>query len=519
MADKPIIRTTESQTVTMPVGEGVANTTKEVDDIMSEEAVGAFLQKKGVNLETGERNAPVKEDRKEHEPATPEQKKELETMIDSEGGGKDKTKEPDKKDADKATSGKDAVDKEANEEASKQGEEAIEKPKEQKKFDDLSDDGINREVESLKTGKRETKERFSTILRELKAEREAGNMTKKEYEASKAEINALKAKLEEASKGVKIPEDVIKQQQTEREELAMFRRQYDLERDPQVKKEFDDLIKSNEDGICKTLSEAGVPEKAIEMVKNSGGWAAFSKSREPMSWNEFDDNGEVVTKRGTKADYAATVTRVIDSADNAAIQARVGQQFLLKDRRSQFIAEEKKRALDYFSNREAQMNSLSEGQKYMIKKAKDDYLSWADKMEKEAEWLKEQAINDKASAEEKARIEALNKHTQEVKQYIRSARDATTLDGFSKFVERGAKGLRDSFEVEPLRKTVQEQIKQIESLKSELSKVRSGGRSVPKSGGVTASGEPKTETRKTTASTVDDILNDLDKWAMDKGRE
>jgi hypothetical protein len=163
------------------------------------------------------------------------------------------------------------------------------------------------------------------------------------------------------------------------------------------------------------------------------------------------------------------------------------------------------------------MKNMSSNQQNMIKKVKDDYVAWADKLEKEADWLKEQQANEKATAEDKARAEALNNHTKEVKQYIRSARDATTLDEFSKFVEKGAKGLRDSFDVEPLRKTVAEQLKQIETLKGELTKVRSGGRSVPKSGSVTASGEAKAESKKTSASTLDDILGDLDKFAASKG--
>jgi hypothetical protein len=512
MANEPVVKRTESQTVTMPVGEGAANTSKEIDDIMSEDAVGSFLEKRGVNLETGERSKVEQAERKERAPATNEQKKELENMLD----GKEHVKE-DKADDKEGEKKEDAQPKEEVKQEEKKPDETKKEGKSSKKFDDLSDDGINREVESLKTGKQETKERFSTILRELKAEREAGNMTKKEYDAAKAEVNALKAQLAEASKKTTVPDEVVKQQQIEREELAMFRRQYELEKDPQVKKDFDDLIESNEAGISKTLMDAGVPEKAVELIKKTGGWAAFTKSREPMSWNEVDENGDTVVKKGTKADYASIVSRVIDQADIAAIQARVGQQFLLKDKRSQFISEEKKRALDYFTQRETQMKQMTDGQRNTVKKLQDDYLSWADKMEKEADWLKEQQINEKATSEDKARIEAINKHTQEVKQYIRSARDANSLEGFSKFVERGAKGLRDSFEVEPLRKTVAEQLKQIESLKGELTKVRSGGRSVPKSGSVNGGGEARAEQKRSNASTMDDIMADLDKLAASKG--
>lgn len=497
MADTPVTHQIESQVTTVPIGADASNTARDTDDIMSEAAVGAFLEKKGVNLKTGERTTPsTPVERKEHAPATPEQKKELENMLDGKEGKKEETKPAAKED----------VKPEPKAEA-----------KSSKKFDDLSDDGINREVESLKTGKQETKERFSTILRELKSEREAGNMTKKEYADAKAEVDRLKVALEEAGKRTTVPDEVVKQQQIEREELAMLRRQYELENDPQVKKDFDDLIQSNDEGIYKTLTEAGVPEKAVELVKKAGGWAAFSKSREPMSWNEYDENGESVTKKGTKADYAATVSRVIDQADNAAIQARVGQQFLLRDKKAQFIADEKKKSVEYFTKREEQMKQMTESQKGIVKKLQDDYAAWADKMEKEADWLKDQQAGEKATAEEKAKLDAINAHVKEVKQYIRSARDANTLEGFSKFVEKGAKGLRDSFDVEPLRKTVVSQSKQIEELKGELAKVRSGGRSVPKSGGLSGSGESKGEQKKPSASTVDSIMDEFERFAAEKG--
>ena len=180
---------TETKVLTVPTGGDVAGTAKATDDIM--DGLQAFVDRKAADpAATPTPAAP----RKETTPATPEQKKELEALL---GDGHEA---PAKSVKTEAKPEKKAESKSEVETVKAVKDEVKPEVKPASRFEDLSPEGINREVDSLKTGKAETKERFAAVLTELKKAREEGSITKKEYEAAKAEVAVVKKQVEEISK-------------------------------------------------------------------------------------------------------------------------------------------------------------------------------------------------------------------------------------------------------------------------------------------------------------------------------
>jgi hypothetical protein len=389
------------------------------------------------------------------------------------------------------------------------------------KFDDLSDAGINKEVESLKTGKQETKDRYASLLRELKSAREQGDLTKREFEQAKKDLDATKQSAEAASKKAVVPEDVLKQQQAEREELAMLRRQYQLERDPELKKNFDDRIDSVEQSISKTLTEAGLAPKAVELIQKSGGWSAFSRSKAPMAWTDVEidrDTGDKkeVIRHGTQAEYARYVLERIDPADSAAVNARSGEQTLLRDGRQRFIDEEKKKAGEYFGSLEKKFKESQEATQANLQKLTKAYDDWAEETFKNNDLLKDEVASVTATPEEKKAIEEANADRSTIREYVKAQAKTTSLGGYQELVMNAVKGLFATRITEAAESEIEALTKKLAEKDEELAKVRGGNRSVTRGGSLTGSGGSVAEKPAKKEASVDAILADLDKMAEDR---
>jgi len=489
----------EQKTLTVPMGSDSKATDTEVDQMFA--TFPAFMDKKAEAAANPERKTPT--------PATPEQKQELEKML----GSDDKPKEEAKPAPEPAP--KTEVKPEPKVDAHPTA-----KPKEtDHKFTDLSDDGINREVESLKTGKQETKERFATVLRELKTAREAGDMTKKEFEAAKQELESTKKANEEAAKKAVVPDEVIQQQKAEREELAMFRRQYQLDQDPEVKKNYDERVDAVEQSIAKTLTEAQVHPKAIELIQKTGGWMAFSRSKTPMAWTDVDpdDPNGTITRRGTQAEYAKYLLDRLDASDAATVSARSGEQVLIKDSKERFLAEEKKKASEYFQTREKQYQDQREKMTAAQKALDDQYNEWVESLGKSNEILKDQPIPDKASEADRKSIKQGNEERASVRKFVKEQSKTTSLDAYKDLVLTAAKGKLSDRLITSEKARAEAAEKKIAELEAQLTKIRSAGRTITKTGSITGNGEGLTEApRRKGVETEADIMNDLEKFAQDR---
>ena len=502
-----VTTTADVKTLTVPQGSDTRETAAETESIL--DSLQSFADKK----QSGETEAPVTPParvEKNAAPATDDQKKELEGIL---GDGHTEPAKP-KTETPRGEDGK-FVKQEKVEEAKVEKTET--KPaKTPPKFEDLSPDGINREVDSLKTNKAETKERYAALLVELKHAREAGDMTKKEYDAAKAELAAAKQASEAASKKVETPPEELARREQEASELAMLRRQYQLEKDPELKVKFDDRVEAVEKSIIQTLTEAEVPPKAVELIQKSGGWMAFSRSKEPIKWHAIDPTtGETVVQSGTRADYARNILNAIDPAAAATVNARTGEQVNIRDSKDRFVAEEKAKAKDFFSKKEEEWKNQSQATQNKLKELQEAYGKWVDQTASTDEALKDRVVPDKATAEQRAEIEAHNKSAKEIRDYVRGLSTTTSMDQYTELVKHAIRGRTSEPTIKGLTTKLEEATKRSEALQQELDKVRKAGSTITRPGSVTSRSEG-IPTPKKAQGGLDDIMADLEKMVEDK---
>ena len=499
---------TETKVLTVPTGGDVAGTAKATDDIM--DGLQAFVDRKAADpAATPTPAAP----RKETTPATPEQKKELEALL---GDGHEA---PAKSVKTEAKPEKKAESKSEVETVKAVKDEVKPEVKPASRFEDLSPEGINREVDSLKTGKAETKERFAAVLTELKKAREEGSITKKEYEAAKAEVAVVKKQVEEISKKAETPPEELQRREKEANELAMLRRTYILDHDPKLKEQFDDKVTAVEENIIKTLTESEVPPKAIELIQKSGGWLAFSQSKTPLRWNALNADGETIVQSGTYADYARGILNALNPAAAATVNARTGEQVSIRDSKDRFVTEEKAKAKEFFTKMETDFKAQTESQKDTVKRLSDAYNAWVEKEVGSEDALKDLPVPEKATAAEKLEITAHNEQAKTLRDYVKAQAKTTSLEMYTELVHTAMKGKSSEAAIKSLTAKYEAAEKRAKELQEELDTVRKAGNSVAKPGSVNAGRDESAPVSKKSGQTVDDILSDLEKMVESKQNE
>jgi hypothetical protein len=392
-------------------------------------------------------------------------------------------------------------------------EKKVDKPK----FEDLSDEAIDKQVKGLPTNKAETQRRYRELLGELKTAREEGTLTKKEFEQAQKDLTAAKKEAEDAVKKAIEPEDVKKQREEQVKELAMLRRQYQLENDPTIKKQYDEVVTAAETEITSVLTSGGLDKASLDLITKEGGWLAFSRSGKPLSWRENDPEnpGTLKVINGTLAQYAAKIKVALTTGDQDMLSAKVQEQITTRSARDRYVAEEKGKAKEYFEQQAKTAQGSQADLKTRVEQLQKDYAGQTEKAIKEGkeyDFLRDREVPAKATAAEKTVIEAHNTSATQLRQFIADAPAAQTPELFSKLALYAARGLYAEKAGATNAKEVETLTKQVKDLQAELTKVRSAGRTVPKGGGVgTGGGAPEKPEKKGQSAdeAIDDIVSGL----------
>jgi len=200
----------------------------------------------------------------------------------------------------------------------------------------------------------------------------------------------------------------------------MYRRRYDLEKDPSTKQRYDDRIDNAEQTIYKTLTTRGLPESLLEVVKAEGGWLKFLDSSKVIELA----NG----KSMAAADLADDIKSALPASERRAIEALELEQVQTKRDKDVYFQEETKKAKEYFSNQENMTKKQIEEQKQRFESANKLVGEWKNKFKEENAWLKEKAIDAKLTPEQKAEFEDHNKHAKQLNSLIDKHLQAKDMD-------------------------------------------------------------------------------------------
>jgi hypothetical protein len=323
------------------------------------------------------------------------------------------------------------------------------------------------ELKVLPSDKPKTAKRIVALLKQIDTVKEAEATTKKELEARDAKLRELETKLSEASNqqvNTQVVDEAVKQQL---EELAMFRRRYELDKDPEVKTKFDDRITSAEKPIAEILTKNGAAEPLVKMVQEEGGWLKFSQSGRKITIGE---------ESYTAAELSELILQKIPFADRQTIQAISMEQIATKRERERFYEDQLKTANDYFKKKEESVQQGTKAHQQMLEQVKKDIDTWQKQVVLENEWLQEKKVPSDASPEQKAIIESDNANTKELNKRMVDAINAKDLKEMLSVVKDSVSYYQEKRQHARTKTELDAAKKDIEKLKAEIDNFKKGSR-------------------------------------------
>jgi hypothetical protein len=340
------------------------------------------------------------------------------------------------------------------------------------------------ELQVLQSDKPKTAKRIQALLQKIEATNAEVTKTKAEAKEKADKLAELEQKLSQVKTVDPTTDEAIKKQL---EELNMFRRQYELDKDPEVKAKFDDRIASSEKPIADILTRHGA-EGLAKIIQEEGGWLKFAQSSRPIQ-----------LKDGPKpaAEVADLVLQNLPLADRQMIQSISMDQISTKRERDRFFEEERKKASEYFKKREEESQQLTKKQQAEFEAAAKSIQDWKKEMTTKTEWLKEKEIPSSATPEQKAAIEDDNKHTKQINQMLERALGAKDIPTMLEVVKDSVSFHQERRLHAQTQAKLELANKEIIRLKNEADNFKKASRSVPsRPGSLLASSGDKQEPKK-----------------------
>ena len=371
------------------------------------------------------------------------------------------------------------------------------KPAEEAKTTETEPELPDEDLQPSPHDKPKTVKRIKQLWSKVKQWETMAETTKRERDEKATKLAELEKKLTEVKTVDPATDEKIKAQL---DELAMYRRRYELDKDPEVKTKFDDRISSAEDVILSTLKKRNASEALLGIIKEEGGWEKFAASNRVM---ELPD-GEGGVKAVPAMEVADRILQILPLPERKAIEAAMVEQFQTRRDRERFYKEQQEKANEWFTSREAESKKAQEAQQKAIEEATKQVEDWRKSLEG-SDLFKDRVVDEKATAQEKAAAEEYNKYNSQMKAYLKKAIATKDLNGLLGVVEdsvryyaerRNAAGLKS--ELEALRA-------ENAKLKDDAAKFKRAGSSVPKQGSIAAAAPP--------ASSADRMPSSLEEFA------
>lgn len=265
--------------------------------------------------------------------------------------------------------------------------------------------------------------------------------------------------------------------QKTQEELTRYRRRYDLENDAEFKAKYHEPINAVENTIETTLKKYGFTDETLKVIKDEGGFGAFSRSNRtfPVEVTDPDDPSQKKTVYQTAAQLSRSWINGMNVADSEEIKASLGKQQLLRSEEQAARTKAMDEANQYFEQTTKAQQEAAAKQQEFQKKSADEYANWLKDAETKHDWLRDVEVPADATPEQKADLEARNEFAK------------TLREGLSKHPTNSAEYAQLKFsaaEAEYLRRQEKAKDDQIAALQEQLKKAKASMRTTPKAGSI-----------------------------------
>ncbi len=358
------------------------------------------------------------------------------------------------------------------------------------------------ELQVLPHDKPKTAKRIQALLK--RAENLSGEFgrTKAEKESIAKERDELVEKLKTVKTvDPKVEEDVKKNL----DELAMYRRRYELDKDPEVKTKFDSRVDSAESAITATLVKRNAGKGLLDLIKEEGGWSKFSESNRIVTIPD----GEGGNKSVTAAEMSEAVLQALPLGDRKAIEAAMVDQINTRRDKDRYLKEQQDQAVEYFKKKETEASKGSEEYQKQVEESKKVIEEYKKKT-LDSEWIKDKPVPANASPVEKAAIEEHNKYNSQLRTVFNKAIGTKSLNDLLEVVTDSVRFYDERRVSSSLRKENEALKAQLEAKQKEYDKFRTAGRSVGRSGSI-ATAPAHDSTSSDRPKSLDEAFDRLDK--------
>lgn len=336
------------------------------------------------------------------------------------------------------------------------------------------------ELKVLPHDKPATAKRIQALLAKTKTLEESATNTKKEAEEKAAKLAELEKKLSEVKAVDPKAEEEVKKKL---DELAMYRRRYEIENDPSIKTKFDARIEQGEKTINDTLARRNAGDGLIKLIKDEGGWNRFSESGRVVTIPWTDEDGNKATKQVSCAELSEILLTALPLADRKQVEAAMVTQINAKSERDLFIKTEQEQAKEYFTKRELEAQEAAKAQQAQVEEAGKFVTSHRNKILSE-EWVKDREIPANATEQERVSIKAFNESNVKIREGIEKAFSSKTVPELMEVVTNSVKYLAEQRTTETLKREVEKLKADLDAKSKELDRYKTSGRAVGRSGSI-----------------------------------
>lgn len=351
---------------------------------------------------------------------------------------------------------------------------ATEKEEKKESLDDVSEE----ELQVLPHDKPKTAKRINALLAKIKDVESRETETRKQAEEKAKRLAELEQQLSTVKSSDPTTDEKIKAQL---DELAMYRRRYELDNDPELREKFDTRIEAQESAIVDHLKKRGATDELIKLIQNEGGWSRFASSNNSMTLPD-EDGG---TRQVSMAELAETIMNALPLGERKAIEAAMMDQIQTNSAKKLHYEEQVKKAKDYFSKRDEEGKKMAAEQQRQIEEAKKTVEKWQGEIE-QSDWLKDRELPEKATPEQKQAIQEHNRYNSQLRSLLRKAISTTDLNGMLEIVHDSVRYYDERRNSSSLKREVDSLRAELQAKQAELDKFKGASRSVPRAGSVSS---------------------------------
>ena len=368
----------------------------------------------------------------------------------------------------------------------KDAEKAKAADKEDKK--DTLDDVSEEELQVLPHDKPKTAKRINALLSKSKDVESRETETRKQAEEKAKRLAELEQQLSTVKSSDPTTDEKVKAQL---DELAMYRRRYELDNDPELREKFDTRIEAQESAIVDHLKKRGATDELVKLIQNEGGWARFASSNNTMTLPD-EDGG---TRQVSMAELAETIVNALPLGERKAIEAAMMDQIQTQSAKKLHYEDQVKKAKEYFSKRDEEGRKAQAEQQRQIEEARKSVEKWQSEVE-QSDWLKDKELPSKATPEQKQAIQEHNRYNAQLRSLLKKAVSTTDLNGMLEIVHDSVRYYDERRNTASLKREVDSLRAELQAKQAELDKFKGASRSVPRAGSVSSNASAPTATEK-----------------------